>query len=129
MKYTIPFLLLVLLLTSCGRRDAKIQQELTGTWRVDVNLGSQKLHSTFVVTPDGSCATEVTGFDGGKIMKTEGTLLATNGVLIDIVTRNSWPDSKVPDITHGRIVSMSDHELIVRWDGMDKDSVLKKVKP
>ena len=130
MKHTITFILLGLLLTGCGRRDAKIQQELTGTWSVDINLKGRQLHSTLIVSPDGSCADEVAGFEDGKIMKTEGSLIATNGALIDIVTKNSWPDSKVPsDILRGRIVSLDDYELIVRWEGMDKDTILKRIKP
>jgi len=129
MKYTITFLLLALLLMSCGRRDAKIQQKLTGTWGVDINLKGRQLHSTSIVSPDGSFADEITGFADGRIMKTEGRLLATNGMLIDIVTKNSETNARVPGTLRGRIVRLNDHELIVRWDGNDKDAVLQKVKP
>jgi hypothetical protein len=126
MKYTITFLFLALLLTGCGRRDAKIQHALTGTW---LEAGDS-FQSTRVVSPSGSFDFQITGLTNGITVKEEGTLLARDGGLIVTVTNDSRTNaSLMPQGLHGRIVHLDEHDLVVRWDGVDKDMDLQKAKP
>jgi len=126
MKNTITFIFLSLLLTGCGRRDSQIQQELTGTW---VETGDS-FRSTRVVSPSGSFDFQITGLTNGITVKEEGTLLARDGDLIITLTKDSRTNATFsPQGLRGRIVRLNDHELVVRWDGIDKDVVSQKVKP
>jgi hypothetical protein len=126
MKYTITFILLGLLLTGCGRRDAKIQQQLTGTW---VETGDS-FRSTRVVCSSGSFDFQITGLTNGITVKEAGTLLARDGDLIITVTNDSRTNaSLMPQVLHGRVVRLDEHDLVVRWDGIDKDTVLQKARP
>jgi hypothetical protein len=125
MKYPITFIFLSLLLTSCGRNDAKIQQRLSGTWDIDRGFG---VHGTLVVSPDGSIKSQFTGFTNGFILQVEGTLLAKDGGLIETVTKVNETNGTLPRSIRGRIVHLNDHELVVRWDGMKSDIVSQKVE-
>ena len=126
MKYTTTFILLGLLLTGCGRRDAKIQQALTGTW---VEAGDS-FRSTRVVSPSGSFDFLITGLTNGVTVKEEGTLVTKDGDLIITVTNDSRTNaSLMPQGLHGRIVRLDEHELVVRRDGIDKDTALQKATP
>jgi hypothetical protein len=126
MKYTITFIFLALLLTGCGRRDAKIQQQLTGTW---VETGDS-YRSTRVVSPSGSFDFQITSLTNGITVKEAGTFLVRDGDLIVTVTNDSRTNaSLMPQGLHGRIVRLDEHDLVVRWDGIDKDMILQKAQP
>ncbi|HEY1718687.1 MAG TPA: hypothetical protein VGH42_10415 [Verrucomicrobiae bacterium] len=120
------FIFLGLLLTGCGRSDAKIQRQLTGTW---VEKGDS-FRSTRAVSPSGNFDFEITGLTNGITVKEEGTLLAKDGDLIITVTNDSRTNATLmAHGLHGRIVSLNNDDLVVRWDGIDKDMVLQKAKP
>jgi PBP1b-binding outer membrane lipoprotein LpoB len=126
MKNTITFIFLGLLLTGCSRNDSEIQRQLTGTW---VETGDS-FRSTRVVSPSGSFDFQITGLTNGITVKEEGTLLARDGALIITLTKDSRTNATFsPQGLRGHIVHLNDHELVVRWDGIDKDMTMQKVKP
>ncbi len=139
MKFTITFILLGLLLTGCGRNNAKvqqqsdamIQQQLTGTW--DELTGTRDetrdyFKSTRVLSPSGSFEFQIAGTNG-IIVKEEGTLLAKAGDLIVTVTNDSRTNASLMlQGLHGRILLLNEQDLVVRWDGIDIDSFARKVK-
>ena len=126
MKNTITFIFLGLLLTGCSHSDSEIQRQLTGTW---VETGDS-FRSTRVVSPSGSFDFQISGLTNGVTVKEEGTLLARDGGLIITLTKDSRTNAAFsPQGLRGRIVRLNDQEMVVRWDGIDKDVVAQKVKP
>jgi hypothetical protein len=113
MKYTITLILLSLLLTRCGRRDAKIQQQVTGTWVV--HYGGD-IRCTNIIRPDGGYTATVTGFPNGSVIRIEGTILARGGDLIETITSDSETNQNVPIVVRGHIISLDDHQMITKWD-------------
>ena len=59
------------------------RSKLTGTWERDLPNG---VRSVMTVSPDGSYVTEVTGFPDGLVHKFVGTMVVSNGFLIDTIT-------------------------------------------
>jgi hypothetical protein len=126
MKYTITFIFLSLLLTGCGRRDAKIQRELTGTWVVDSGVG---ISDRTVIHSDGSFECQETGYTNGSVVSFEGTLLAKDGELVETVTKHSQKGTPVPFVLHIHIIRFDGHELVWKWDRAASESVARKVEP
>jgi major membrane immunogen (membrane-anchored lipoprotein) len=126
MRNVVEMMVVGLLLAGCGRRDdAEIQDKLTGTWVFDFGNGVQ---STVVQHQDGSYRTHITGFTDGSVHILEGTMLAKDGVLIDTITNDNRTNEPVPRSSRVRIVRLNDHEMVLRWDSMQSDSVARKVK-
>jgi len=113
MKYSVPLVLLCLLLIGCGRRDARIQHAVTGTWVV--HFGGN-VRSTNIIRPDGGFSATVTGFTNGSSLRIEGTILAKGGDLIETITRDSDPNEKVPMVVRGHIISLDRHQMVTTWD-------------
>jgi len=113
MKYLLTLIVVSLLLTGCGRRDARLQQALTGTWVVD--LGNN-IRSVNIIGANTGFAAQVTGFTNGSVVRIEGTFRVRNGELIETVTKDSQPNEKVPFVVRGHIIHLDDRELVARWD-------------
>jgi len=113
MKHLFIFVALSLLLTACDSRDAKIQQQVTGTWVVDVD---QHIRSLNIIKPDGRFAAKVTGFTNGSVIIIEGTFQARGGELIETVTKSSQKNEKVPFVVHGQIIRLNEREMVTKWD-------------
>ena len=113
MKYLSLFVVLSLLLTGCGSRDAKIQQQVAGTWVVEVDRNIRSLN---IIRPDGRFAAKVTGFTNGSVIMIEGTIQARGGGLIETVTKSSQKSEKVPFVVHGQIIRLNERELVTKWD-------------
>ena len=113
MRHVFTFIILCLLLTACGRSDARIQKQMTGMWAVDIGNNVRSLN---VIRPDGRFAAKITGFTNGSVVMIEGTFLVKNGGLVETVTKSSQKDEKVPFVVHGKIISLTPHEMITQWD-------------
>ena len=113
MRHAFAFIILCLLLTACGRSDARIQKQVTGMWLVDIGKNVRSLN---VIRPDGGFAAKVAGFTNGSVVTIEGTFLVKNGALVETVTKSSQPDEKVPFVVHGKIISLTPQEMITQWD-------------
>jgi hypothetical protein len=113
MKHAFAFLALSLLLTACGRNDARLQRQVTGTWVVEVG---NNIRSVNLIRPDGSYAAKVTGFTNGSVVMIEGTFRVKNGELIETVTKSSQTNEKVPFTVHGKIIRLNEHEIVAKWD-------------
>ena len=113
MKQVFTFIILCLLLTACGRSDARLQQQMTGTWVVEVG---NNIRSVNIIKPDGSFAAKVTGFTNGSVVMIEGTFLAKNGALVETVTKSSQQNEKVPFVVQGHIIRLNNQEMVAKWD-------------
>ncbi len=110
MKSILTFVLLGLLSTACSRRDAAIQRELTGTWTRHLENG---VTVTNVVAPDGSYRCQLVSGPTGRTDTLEGTLIATDGTLIDTVTKDSQTNAGIPRVMQWQIVRIDKHELVL----------------
>jgi hypothetical protein len=125
-RFALAFVFLCPLLTGCARSDAQIQRALIGTW---IETG-ENFRSTRIVSPSGTFDFQITAFKNGITDKEAGTLLAKDGGLIITLTNDSRINASfMPIGLHGRIVRLSEHDLVVRWDGLDQDRVLQRTKP
>jgi len=114
MRLMLAFIALSLVLTSCGRSDAKSQNQLTGTWIADFPNG---VRSTCIVHADGSYFAQIAGFTNGRVVSLEGKLQLKHGVLLDTCTKHSDTNATVPFVAHGYIIRMNDREIVAKWEG------------
>ena len=103
-----------------------------GTWvcEFDDPNGSH-FKSTTVVAPDGRYMCHATTTGTNKISKTfeiEGNWEIKDGVLIDTMTKHSQTNAPIPRTSRAQIIRRSDRELIAKWEGMENEAVLRKVK-
>jgi hypothetical protein len=110
MKTILTFVLLSLLLVGCSRSDATIQKELTGTWTRHSVVG---FAVTNVIAADGSYVCQLFGNPNGRVDTLEGTLIATNGGLIDTVTNDSETNQQTPRAMQWQIVYIDGHGLVL----------------
>jgi len=113
MKLIFSFIILCLLLTACGRSDAKLQRLVTGIWVVETGNNIQSVNS---IKPDGAYAAKVTGFTNGSVVMIEGTFRVKNGALVETVTKSSQQNEQVPFVVHGQILRLNDQEMVAKWD-------------
>ncbi len=113
MKHAFTFIILSLLLTACGRNDARLERQVTGTWVVEIG---NNIRSVSVIRPDGGYAATVTGFTNGSVVMVEGSFRVKNGELVETVTKSSQTNEKVPFTVHGQIIRLNNHEMIAKWD-------------
>ncbi|MEI8291027.1 MAG: hypothetical protein WCH99_16300 [Verrucomicrobiota bacterium] len=129
MRIAWSFILLSLLLLSCGRNDAKMQRELPGTW---VAVFPNGVQSTVVVNADGSYSCQHTRLTNGvTLSRIEGTIQIRDGLLIDTVTKHSSTNAKVPFMSTNIIVHMNKNEIVeieVGEFSSGKPVTLKKVQ-
>lgn len=124
MRLPFALVLLTLLLAACNRPGVKIQQELAGTWVVD--LGGN-LRSTDVIQPNGSYECQITGDANGRIVTIDGILLVKGENLIDTVTKHQSTNLLAPVVFHGHVVRIDDHEFVAQWDGLTNATLARKI--
>jgi len=125
-KTTITFALLSFLFTGCGRSDATIQRELTGTWARHFGNGCSV---TNVIALDGSYRCQLVGGSNGPTDILEGRLIAKNGVLIDTITKNSETNQQTPQVTQYQIVRIDGKQLVLSINkGTTNVMILDKVE-
>ena len=100
MRFTHTFILLVLLASGCHRRDAKLGQQIVGTW-TNEGLWSMSLSS------DGSFSS------GSPSVSYQGTWLTKDGELVTTVTNATGTKKHVPvgSIDRSRIVRVDAGQL------------------
>ena len=101
------------------------QSKLTGTWVFDFD---DNVQSVITVAPNGSYVCHVEGLTNGRVVKLEGTMQIKDGFVIDLCTNDSQTNAAVPRTMRGRIIRMNDHEMVLKWNGMTKDAVSRKVE-
>jgi hypothetical protein len=123
MKTIFPFVLLSFLMAGCGRHDATIQKELTGTWHRDYGHGFQ---ITNIIAADGSYQAQVVGLNNVTVGSSEGSLIAKNGVLTDTMTKNSNTNVQTPQVVEWQIIHIDRHELVISSKfNTDKGALVK----
>lgn len=135
MKLTITVLVLALLAAGCGSRDEPkhafgdvgIRKEMVGTWCFEVGRSKGRM----TIGPDGHYIgrIEVTGSNAVRSVEMEGTQEVKGDTLIDTVTKDTQTNAPVPRTSRGRIIRVTEDEMVLRWEGMDSDSVLRKERP
>ena len=119
MKYTIPILVLSLFLTACSHRsDAKIRENLPGTWSVD--LAAEGRRSTFTIATNGDfvCRTS----QGAEL---SGSFQVEDGFLVETVAKSSQTNAHLPFVSRWQILQSDANQMVVTDDGTNK-FVLKK---
>ena len=124
-RLTFALVLTSLWLTACNRPGVKIQQQLAGTWVVDLD---GNVRSTDVIQPNGSYECQITGTaHGGTVII--GGILAVNGdSLVNTVTKHQSTNLLAPEIFRGHVVHIDDREFIAQWDGLTSPTVARKVE-
>lgn len=119
MKYTRTFILLGLLLAGCKNYDAKVSQEVVGTWTrgpfswIETPLFSK----TF--SPDGSFTTSI-GHTNALVIY-EGTWLVKDGELVMTTTNAHGTGYHQPGpvggVDRAKIIHLDDHQFIYEIAG------------
>jgi hypothetical protein len=111
----------------CNCNDLDIQNKLVGTWVC--HWENSDVCSTTIILPGGDYYTEIDGFKYHRpAIFLSGQLEAKNGELIDTIKYHSRAKVNAPLNIRGHIKQMSDNLLVVKWDGIEKDSEYKKVE-
>jgi len=103
MKYTLLFLGFVLLLTGCGRRDAKLTEQITGVWTNDLCV--------WTLSPDGSWVSQIVSTNDIKFV---GTWIVRDGfIIIDIPPEPGRGSFHF--LEKNRIVSVNKTNLVIYY--------------
>jgi hypothetical protein len=134
MKSALYLLSVALLLVGCGREKTSTAASRfpVGTWvcEFDYPNGSH-FKSTTVVSSGGRylCHGTSTGTNNiSRSFELEGSWEIRDGFLIDTMTKHSQTNAPVPTTSRAQIIRRSDSELVTKWEGMENESVLRKVK-
>jgi hypothetical protein len=131
MKIAFKLLFLTLILTSCGRPQPKTAttRNLAGTWVGEFD-GPDCPHteSKIVVGTDGHCISHATITRSNRVWTydVEGTLEIKDGFLIETMTKTTQAGVRVPRTSRSQIVRMNDHELVVKCQWQENESILKR---
>jgi uncharacterized lipoprotein NlpE involved in copper resistance len=133
MKIALKLLLLTLLLMGCARPEPKsgTTRNLAGTWVCVLDVPDHPhAETTTVVGADGHYSThaKVTISNLSNRVWTadlEGTLEIKDGILVDTVTKDSQHTS-LPRTLRAHVVRMNDNELVVKCEGSENESILRK---
>jgi major membrane immunogen (membrane-anchored lipoprotein) len=115
---TIPTILaLSLLLTACGRHDAQLRKQITGTW-ADDRPGSL---GTMTLASDGSFSSRWRTPNHTNTW--EGTWQISDGVLIMTNTKSN--DVPITTISHdkNKIIRVDDHVLTCEIDYLGNQTI------
>jgi len=130
MRFVFIFAASILLLTSCGRSDAKMQRKLTGVWIADLPNERQ---SRIVIHPDGRYECKLTTLTNDRVVGIEGVLRVKDGVLIDTITNISGDAHQadalaaLPSVDHVFVVRLDDHAFVAKWEDMQTNITFRKV--
>jgi hypothetical protein len=124
MRFIFAFIALSLSLSACSRHNATTQEKLTGTWVSDWGGG---VRSTVVIAADGSDQCQIVGFTNRGIFRMEGTMIATNGVLVDTITADSETNAGVPRSVewHFRFSSDGSKLFLIGNNGATQSTLIK----
>jgi hypothetical protein len=113
-KYTFTFIALCLLLTACGRRDAKLSHDITGVWLPASGVSEQ-------FNPNGSFLA-TTGDSGGTTNVLAGTWAVKNGFLTEVITNVSGPNphARIGDTARLKIISADAHHMTIEVGGQTR---------
>lgn len=135
-KPTLRFVLSLLaigLVTSCDSRPKAATTKVpTGVWLCEFTyLEGGDFKSTVTITPSGSYSCEIRlqhGTNTARIEKLEGHMQIKDDLLIDVLIKSSNTNFTRPITNEARIVRMGGDELVVRYQGQDKDSVFRRIE-
>ena len=105
MKFKPIVFALGLLLTGCSRHDAKLADQVAGTW--------MSAHTVWTLSPDGSFHSHLAGTNAGIIKEAvyDGTWSVQDGFLVTTITQRSSQN-----LTNLASIGQVDHQKIVRLD-------------
>ena len=100
---------------------------MVGTWSFDTFGGHDNGRTT--VEPNGHYVCEITifGSNGVRRVELEGTQHVTNGTLVNTIIRDSQTNAPpVPRTNQAKIIRLDHTELVLRYEGMERDAVLRR---
>ena len=105
MKFTPIVFAVCLLLTGCSRHDAKLADQVAGTW--------MSAHTVWTLSPDGSFHSLLAGTNDNVIKEAiyDGTWSVQDGFLVTTITKRSSHN-----LTNLASIGQVDHQKIVRLD-------------
>jgi len=136
-KLAILFLVLLPMLVACNRHgepsqargDAELGRKMIGTWSSDTFGAHSKGMTTVVPNGHYVCEIKIFGSNGVRQVELNGTLQVTNGTLVDTITGDSQTNAApVPRTSQAQIMRLDENELVLRYEGMDRDVVLRRQK-
>jgi hypothetical protein len=121
MKASVLVLTLVFVLAGCSRRgDARLQEDLTGTWvATGSNANGGGFKSTVDISPNGNYLCQLVGSSKSGQNQTnslEGNFMIRDGEVIDTVTKRDSIHETVPNSTRARIIRIDGREMVLHWD-------------
>ena len=128
MKYMLPILALSIFLTACSHRsDVEIRKSLPGTWHfVQASSSDKGDQSMFTIAPDGDFTNDVIRADGTLAFEIAGTFQVQDEYLIGTVTKHSQKGKSLPYVLRAKIYHADEREMVIGYDGMTNQLILKK---
>jgi hypothetical protein len=135
MRTTLTPLLLGLLLVGCSRREGagvshedQLRHLLAVTWVMDMPSGAISRYTT-TFGSNGQYVCEIQILRSNTVeerVELRGTQEVRGGVLIDTVLQDTQTNAPVPRTTRAQIIRASEREVVLRWESMTADSVMRK---
>lgn len=136
LRTTLITFLLGLLVMGCSHREKpgttspeeQARHLLAGTWVTDMPSGAI-IRCTTTFGSNGQYVCEIEILRSNTVQKKvelRGIQEVRDGVLIDTVLHDTQTNAPVPRTTHAQILRASEREVVLRWESMSADSVMRK---
>lgn len=129
----VAFLLLVLTATlaGCKRQQDSASSLSAGTWTCELDYpNGGHFQSTAILDSTGRyvCNGSVTSTNGVRTFTIQGTMKIEDGFIVDTMTKHSNTNAPLPHPSRAKIIRRSEREIVARWEGMEVESTMRRVK-
>lgn len=131
MRVASLFLVLAAILAGCKRQQGSAPSLSAGTWTCELDYpNGGHFQSTTSLDSEGRyvCSGSVTSTDGVRPFTIKGTMRIEDGFLVDTYTNHSNTNASLPHTSRAKIIRQSEREVAARWEGMEVESTMRRVK-
>jgi hypothetical protein len=131
MRAAILLLVLTAMLAGCKRQQGSASSLSAGTWKCELDYPSGgHFQSTMILGSDGRyvCNGSVTGTNGVRTFRVEGTMEIEEGFIVDTMTNHSNTNAPLPHTSRAKIIRQSEREIVAKWEGAEVESTMRRLK-
>ena len=132
MKIAMTCLMVIQLLAACSRRDEpKPASQVAGRNKMAGNWlwTNAYMKGAFTVESNGNYVGVLkrVGSNHLRNIEMQGVMEIKDGVMIETVTKDTQTNGAVPRTSRAQIIRMDEREMVLRWEGLESDVILRRL--